>query len=457
MLSAVPASVVFCILVHASVNEAPTVGTPDFVPLGVYLSWERTAACARAQGIEPWTDVERRLDLLQSRNVNLLWVTNMSEVDLPRLAGACEMRGIKLLPCVDSVEAKVEWRWADPNYYDQTLPRVVNSVSGQKSVAGWVLSDEPLEKDFPGLEKLRLQFRALDPDRFTTAVFMWPQAPVAPSHVKLPVFCVDLYPFYGPNDPNGPHTDGASRNFYRGNIRKMLDALAGNGAIGWVMGMCFSDIWGPRRYDGNGHLIGLPGSYLHWRAPTLAEMRWQVWEAFRGGAKGFICYTLVPEAPDPATATAPAPDVTWKEVLAEAESDLGVNALTTPDGRTTPQLDELGRVYAQLSSHMVLIRRWRMLGGGGAQVAAPCQAQAFRDDADGSTYAVVLNDNFHESVTVSVNLEAPFVSATDILRAENIETSMDPGGKGASCSIHLEPGEGTILRLDPASTQHARP
>jgi|GEM_PF-3402710 len=32
--------------------------------------------------------------------------------------------------------------------------------------------------------------------------------------------------------------------------------------VGWVMGMCFSDVWGPRRYDERGHLIGLPGSYL---------------------------------------------------------------------------------------------------------------------------------------------------------------------------------------------------
>ena len=237
----------------------------------------------------------------------------------------------------------------------------------------------------------------------------------------------------------------------------MLDGLERNGAVGWVMGMCFSDIWGPRRYDGNGHLIGLAGSYLHWRAPTLAEMRWQVWEAFRGGAKGFICYTLAPEAPDPASSTAPVPDVTWKDVLAQSETDLGVNALTTPDGSGTPQLDELGRIYAQLSPHTALIRGWRMLEGGGVQVSAPCQSQAFHDDTGGDTYAVVLNDDFHESVTASVNLETPFGSATDILRAENIKTSVDSGGKGASCTIHLEPGEGTILRLGPASKLHARP
>ena len=121
--------------------DAP-VAAPDYVPLGVYLSWERIAACARAQGIEPWTDVERRLDLLQSRNVNLLWVTNMSEVDLPRLAEACDRRGIRLLPCVDSVEAKVEWRWADPSL--RSDPAACGELGlGTKAVAGWVLSDEP--------------------------------------------------------------------------------------------------------------------------------------------------------------------------------------------------------------------------------------------------------------------------------------------------------------------------
>ena len=111
-----------------------------------------------------------------------------------------------------------------------------------------------------------------------------------PEQTKIPVVCVDLYPFFGPNDPNGPHTDAASKGFFRRNAMKMLDAIGDRPAVGWVMGMCFSDIWDPRRYDDNGHLIGLSDSYLHWRCPTLPEMRWQVWESFRWARRG-LCVT----------------------------------------------------------------------------------------------------------------------------------------------------------------------
>lgn len=440
-----------CIGMAAWGEAIPADSAPGFVPLGAYLSWERIAACARVQGIDKWDDVGRRLDLLEASHVNLLWVTNMSEQDLPRLAEECGNRGMKLLPCLDTVEAKVEWRWADAGYYEEVLPRVVDLAAGKSSIAGWVLSDEPLEKDFPRLETLRSRLRDLDPGRFSTAVFMWPQAPVAPPQVNLPVFCVDLYPFFGPNDPNGPYTDDASRNFYRGHARKMLDAIAGSPAIGWVMGMCFSDIWGPRKYDGKGHLVGLPGSYLHWRAPTLAEMRWQVWEAFRAGAKGFICYTLAPEAPDPATASAAPPDVTWKEVLAREEVDLGPNALTNPDGSVTPQLTELGRVYALLAPHAALIRGWQRREVPGFEAAAPCQAQTFVDAAGQVLYAVVVNDDFQELRTASLRFGEPVVSVTDIVRGQDVDAVPDPAGKGFTSCFPLDAGEGTILRMNPAS------
>lgn len=40
--------------VTASALAAPEDGPPDFVPLGVYLSWERPGACAKHYGIDRW-------------------------------------------------------------------------------------------------------------------------------------------------------------------------------------------------------------------------------------------------------------------------------------------------------------------------------------------------------------------------------------------------------------------
>lgn len=420
---------------------------PDSVPLGVYLSWERIAANAKVRSVGRWEDLNGRLDALRDNHVNFLWVTNMSEADLPRLAEECVGRSIRLLPCVDSMEAKVEWRWADGRYYDEVLPRIVNIAGNAAAITGWVLSDEPEEKDFPHLEVLRTRLCELDPGRFTTAVFMWPQAAIAPARVKLPVYCVDLYPFFGPNDPNGPHTDAASRHFYRGHVAHMLDAIGESSAVGWIMGMCFNDIWGPKKYNDAGHLVGLPGSYLHWRAPTPAEMRWQVWEAFRGGAKGFFCYTLAPEAPDPSTVSAAPPEVTWTEVLAHEETDLGPNALTNPDGSVTPQLETLGRVYAALAPWEPLIRRWRRESDGGIETESPASVQVFSSITEGERYAILLNDDLQQEQSVNIRLNAPFVFLRDLVQNQDIPLT----AAGAGCMtgrISLEAGDGRLLQLD---------
>jgi hypothetical protein len=423
---------------------------PDFVPLGVYLSWERAAACAARSGVGLWDEVGKRLDALRANHVDLLWVTNMSTANLPRLAAECEKRKIRLLPCMDSVEAKIEWRW-NPSlrHYEKVLPGLAKIAKNSKSLVGWVLSDEPLEKDFAHLDTLRRRFCELDPDRFSTAVFMWPQARLAPAQIAMPVFCVDLYPFFGPNDPNGPHTDDASKGFFRENARAMFEAIGDRPMAGWIMGMCFSEIWGPRKYDKKGHLIALPGSYLHWRAPTLAEMRWQVWESFRGGAKGFICYTLIPETPDPKTASEASPDVTWKEVLLKKAIDPGPNALTTPEGAPTPQLEELGRVYALLAPHTEIIRRWRVQSPSSLTGEGNCRLQTFVDSVDQGLYAIVVNDNLHEAQTLTLQLGKNITALVDITRNSAIPISGD-----RTAAIRLESGDGAVVRL---KTKLSRP
>lgn len=424
-------------------------GPPDFVPLGAYLSWERTGACAEQQGIDQWTDVGCRLDALAANNCNLLWVTNMSEPDLPRLIDECERRNLKLLPSMSVVEARVDWRWVDGGkYYDEVLPRLVEAARGLETLVGWVLSDEPQLEQLPRVEELRERFAEIDPDRFCTSVTMWPQTPHVPGATKLPVVCVDLYPFFGPNDPNGPHTDAASKSFLRRNAAKMIEAIGDRDAVGWVMGMCFSDIWGPRKFDEQGHLIGLPGSYLHWRCPTLAEMRWQVWETLRSGAKGFICYTLAPEAPNPETATLPPPDVKWEDVLATAETDLGPNALTNPDASPTPQLEELGRVYAKVVPHTALIRRWRITQEPLLEVETPGLAQVFVHPDTDQAYAVVLNDDLHAEQTFAVRVGETTASVTDVVRGNDIALERDLAGGSAAGELTLAAGEGTILALN---------
>lgn len=421
---------------------------PAFIPFGAYLSWERTDACAKANGIDRWQDVARRLDVLEKNLVNLLWVTNMDEVDLPRLIVECEKRSMRLLPSMGAVEAKVDWRWADNGtYYNSLLPQLVAAAHDSKTLVGWVLSDEPLAEHLSRVETLRKKFRELDPARFTTAVTMWPQTPLVPSTTKLPLVCMDLYPFFGPNDPNGPHTDAASQGFFRSNMTAMMKAIGDSPSSAWVMGMCFSDIWGPREYNTEGHLIGLPGSYLHWRCPALAEMRWQVWETFRGGARGFVCYTVAPEAPDPATPTLPPADVAWKEVLATEPTDLGPNALTNPDGSATPQLEELGRAYAQLAPHADLLLRMKRIEIAGLKVEGPGSLQAFIDPDTGARYAILVNDDLHEKRGLKLWVSDSVKAMEDLLNQVDLPLTRDASDGSATGTLGLEAGNGALFEL----------
>ena len=436
------------LLVAPAVRAVPADDPPAFVPLGVYLSWERIGANAQVAGVAPWVDAVKRLDALQANHVNLLWVTNMAEAELPRLLDECGKRQIRVLPTLDSIEAKVDWRWsAGSTYYDKLVPQVVATAGAAPALVGWVLSDEPLLEHIPRLNSLQARFRDADPARFCTAVTMWPQTPTVARETKLPLICVDLYPFFGPNDPNGPHTDAASRSFFRRNAAAMIEAIGERRAVGWVMGMCFSDIWGPRRYDERGHLVGLPGSYLHWRAPTLAEMRWQVWETLRSGAKGFVSYTLAPEAPDATTATLPAAAVEWKSVLAKEATDLGPNALTNPDGSATPQLEELGRVYARLAPQLELLRQWQRLREPLVEASAGGQVQAFCEPVSGGLYAVVVNDDLQQEQPVALRFGETVTDVRDVLAGQPLALTQDFAGGSSTLSLRLAAGDGAILAI----------
>jgi hypothetical protein len=439
----------YLLAIPALAQPIPADLPPDFVPFGVYLSWERIGANAEYHGIDQWEDLTKRLDALQANHVNLLWVTNMSEADLPRLITECAKRSMRLMPSMSAVEAKVDWRWVDnASYYDKKLPKIIAAAGDSETLAGWVLSDEPLLEHFPRVETLREKFRVFDENRFCTAVTMWPQTPHVPLKTQLPLVCVDLYPFFGPNDPNGPHTDNASKHFFRKNAEKMVDSIGDGPATGWVMGQCFSDIWGPRKYDDRGHLIGLPGAYLHWRAPTLAEIRWQVWETFRSGAKGFVSYTLAPEAPNPETATLPSKDVKWKEVLAKVPTDLGPNALTDPDGSITPQLEELGRVYAQLAPHADLLLRMEQSGAALVEIVeGPGSIQVFEDPETETRYAIVINDDLKETRDVTLRLGGSVSTTTILTRDGNTATEVEEIGRSPITTVSMTAGDGVLLKI----------
>ena len=53
-------AVVALLTATAAVYAVPAADPPGFVPLGVYLSWERIGANAKVAGVEPWVDAVKQ-------------------------------------------------------------------------------------------------------------------------------------------------------------------------------------------------------------------------------------------------------------------------------------------------------------------------------------------------------------------------------------------------------------
>ena len=94
-------------------------------------------------------------------------------------------------------------------HYARRIPEIVWDIGEDRAgVLAWALCDEPTGVILDLMDPMRVIFAKADPDRPTLAVSAWPQTPDLIAKTRLTTFCVDLYPFFGPNDPNGPHTPG---------------------------------------------------------------------------------------------------------------------------------------------------------------------------------------------------------------------------------------------------------
>ncbi len=418
---------ILCLSNTYSIATTTYDGASQFVPLGVYMSWERTAACAKYYKTDRWNDVCKRLDVIAKYNIDTLWVANMTEGDLPRLIKECKVRNLKLIAAMNTVETKISSQWTDNGkYYDSVIPRIVKLANKSKTLIGWVLSDEPRIDDLPKIEKLRLKFSETDPDRFSLVVTTWNVTPYVPEHTNLPIVCVDLYPFFGHNDPNGPHTEKTSKAFFRKNTQRMIDAIGSKNIMPWIMSQCFVEIWGPWRYNENYQVIALPGAYLHWRCPTLAEIRWQIWETFRSGCKGAFVFTITPPAPNPTREKLPPPkNFPYKNVLIKAPVVVGPAGLLSPDASPTLQLKELSKAYRTIAKHKQIIRRWKQISLSGVTVSKPGKIQCFIDPVTKNKYAIILND--------------------DLRKAHKLKLTLS---KNDTRIFTLQAGDGTIIELN---------
>jgi hypothetical protein len=175
-------------------------------------------------------------------------------------------------------------------------------------------------------------------------------------------------------------------------------------------------------------------------------MRWQIWETFRGEAKGAIVFQLssIMWRIDPAvTTTLPAtsrPEVS-KEAIIKTPTDAGPSSLTTIDGKVTLQFQELGKVYKTISPFTPIIHRWKATSLLLVQAESPGSSQCFIDPKTGRKYAIV-----RQAIRLAV--ETGTKKIMDLVTGKQIPLKNYFADGNSEATISLEAGAGTILEIN---------
>ena len=400
----------------------------DF-PVGVYASWELANAYADQNGLPLREFLDSCLAKCRENGVNALWVTNIGVEDLPLVQEVCRKHSIRLL--ANACEGRVDSYFADEaSPLREQVKRMREAASAELDY--WIISDEPDVKHAEHLRQYVGILRETDPARHRAFVVTHHMIDALVGKVPVEMAAVDPYPFFGPDDPNGPHTDASSIAHFRGVGEHFVRVCRAAGVEPWLMPQAFAEIWGGYRYDGDGMLYARPGAYLHWITPTVEQIRWQVFESIRQGAQGIVFFQLYPPML-PSFGNQEMPDVPWKEVLLKEGKAAGFGGLLTVHGKSTPQLAELGRIFPLLRKYSELLlgalpaeRVPKWLGDTPASV---CVA-AFRQPVGHKVFLVLVNDNFNQPSSVGV------------LRSDLRDLV---SGKMVGAALELPPGGGAIL------------
>ena len=265
-------------------------------PTGVFWAWERTKMNADFAKMDMWDFVDYTMKVLKGNGYNTCWFVNISSNDDQlKILQHAEKHGLQVLTNGDLIHSFYGTRTSLDQldiYADQTVSRIGRS----KSLLGYVLKDEPLMCDLDTCGYYYELMKKADPIRDSVAVVMNRQSLSYLRDSKLPVVCTDIYYFSDDNSTMLPSPRKEAQDEFTNVLNLLNESAERHNKHSWFMGQIFGDIWGRHWYK-DGKYIAYPGCYLHWRMPTEAEARWQVWEALRLGTKGVFIYVLHSDIP----------------------------------------------------------------------------------------------------------------------------------------------------------------
>ncbi len=444
----------------------------EFFPIGPAWGWERTRAYAKSAGMELWEFVDRQLNLLREHGCNTIWVVNLSGgEDLHKLLKVAEKNNIKVLTS-SAILNSFYHGINDLESIDNSVRRHIVTFGNYPALLGYVLKDEPYVQCLENCSYFYKVFKKYDKKRDAVAVVMNRQSPTYIRESKLPVICTDLYYFGDKDSIQILNTPELSKTIFSENLRTLNRNSAMFGKTHWFMGQLFGDVWGKWYFTSDYKVVVEPGAYLHWQMPTEAIATWQVWEALRNGSKGLFMYVMHGSAPcftppDKAVPdSAEAKRYAKLEKLSKQAASWKGQKLTKermiidfhegwvyPNGKPTPQMTALGKVFRELEKHAKFIVSKKFADF----------PVFFSDDSqfnittyennDAKRYGIAVNRNTDTKRTVKVYLPLNVTAVKDMISNKSYKITKSAKNFFNEISFELPAGGGTILEAEFA-TEH---
>jgi len=406
---------------------------------GVYWPWERTARHARVAGMDLWDFVDRMMARIHDEwHCNIVWFVN-GPSDPARVCDLAEKHGLLVLSGTRLAGLFVHGlRGAEQ--LEAAVARTLAEIGGKKSLGAYVLKDEPKCVEKAQMETYRLALAAADPAHPSIVVTMTGHTEPYASGTGFPVICTDIYHFGGDRSTYIPNPASRSRQTFRQCVTALTAMTQRYCKTAWSMPQAFADIWGAWWLDSDGNVVIEPGSYWHWRMPTVPEIRWQIWESIRAGCKGVVFFSILlggdndwtPEKGAAPAKMREAAERSRKNGLPLVRTRLRTGhplCLTRNGGAPTPQAEAMARVFAVLAEHEPLIVRWRPARIPFVFTDAPGAVQSFYDPAthrtEAAVFAVVVNDATGDSAprTIALRFLPNTARVTDVVQGKVLNLS----------------------------------
>jgi len=428
----------------------------NYFPLGATYSWEHNNIYAKNTNKEYWEFVEYLLKTLKSLNFDTIWVLNIGIDDAVKLCEIAEKYNIMVLPTISPLYNLHNYSFKNIEELKNTARMVYEKIGNKKSLLGYVLVDEPRNYMVKEMDLFRGILKELDPKRDSVVVTMNRDTHTYIEKSKFPVAVFDCYPFGGDLSPNIPNPSPVSQNYYRYTVGNLSEEANRFSKFLWVIPQCFAEIWGAYWYDENKNVVIEPGSYYHWRMPTIEEIRWQIWEGLRTNCKGIIFFNLFStplwdgkgEMPESMKKTL---EYVKEQKLPQVKTQIKTNmgsSLLYIDGSPTPQMEEIGRIFGILKKHKDLLLSLEKNEFPFAYTEEKFKIESFISKNEKDTgYLIVVNDDVKDIRKEKISLLPNVKEIEDIIKNKKIEIKEKSVGELNEAIIELNPGEGTILRI----------